>query len=326
MANVKLDAMMKKITALLNNADDPALPTAAQDSYRAKAEDLMQKYRIEESTLIQQGALDVETVTPVDKIVDIAPSRSEYYNTYYNLMRYVVDHVGARMRYVWGYNDEGVHTLQAHIVGYESDIRFAEAIYLNARLVFADRMEPKYNGNLSDEDNVYRMRSAGIERIRIAYLMGWGGTGSATAKVTNMYKRACKARGEEPALTGRSTSVKAFREQYAESFATEFWNMLWRARNSRETGGAELVLAGREDAVNAAFYERFPDLKPKPALPYKDDRTDAQKARDERRALREMAKRMDRANSAGGRAGSRAGRTAAREVDVSATKRPSSLD
>ncbi len=45
-----LSGMMRKVTALLANADDPATPPAAAETYRAKADALMFKYKIDSLT------------------------------------------------------------------------------------------------------------------------------------------------------------------------------------------------------------------------------------------------------------------------------------
>lgn len=318
MANQKLDDMMRKINGLLAVADDPVTPEAAQATYRAQAEKLMRKYRIEESELIESGALNLETITPGSKWVDLCPATSPYFQTYWNLMLYIAQHVGCRMTYQWGTNpDTGVYSLGAVLVGFEADIRFAELLYANARLVFADRMEPRVDPSLSDEDNVYRLRSAGIERPRIGEMMGWGR--ESAQRVTTVYKRACRQRGENPALTGKTTSVKAFREAYTTAFLGEFWRRLWKARNAADAeGGGELVLANRKDMVDEAFYAMYPELRPsdKPAKASKR-RTGWTKA-DEAR--------WQRQNSAGGQAGVSAGKQAASEIDVGGHKPSKRLD
>lgn len=304
-----LDDMMRKITAMLATADDPATPPEAAANYRAKAESMMRKYRIEETELIQQGGLAHEVNKPGSKVINLTPSSSPFYNTYYNMMIYIAQHTGCRVHYKWDYID-GAHTLCAVLVGFEADIRFAEVLYQNARLVFADRMEPKVNPNLSDEDNVYRLRSAGIERPRIGEMMGWGA--KSAQKVTTVYKRACKQRGEDPVVVGKGLSVKAFREAYESAFLGELWNRLYHARNAADDNSGALVLANRKDMVNEAFYSLYPDMRPSntPATTKaRKGRSRGWTAADERRYMRAM--------SAGGQAGSSAGKAAASEIDVS---------
>lgn len=319
MSNVKLDDMMRKIQGLLATADDPATPPPAAENFRAKAEELMMKYRIEEEDLRSRGDLHVETITPGSKWVPLCPSDSPYLNAYWSMAIYAARHTGCRMTDKWD-NVDGTYVLGAMVVGFESDVRYMEMLFTAARIVFASRMEPVVDSSLSDEENVYRLRSAGIERIKIARMMGYGDTNSATAKVTNMYKRACKARGEDAALTGRGTSVQAFKEAYVASFTSELHNRLWRARNAASTGGGELVLANRKADVDEAFYELYPHLRPSdvPAtMTTKTRRRSSWTAADERRWARQ--------NSAGGQAGQNAGRRAASEVDLGGRKRKDEL-
>jgi hypothetical protein len=320
MSNQKLDDMMRKVSGLLAKADDPASTEEEADACRATAEKIMRKYRIEESMLIESGALTEEGHTPGSKVVVVCNSDSPYMNTYYAIMDYVTQHTGCRMAYNWGLDPEGgQYSLLATLVGYEADIRFSEALFMNARLIFADRMEPKPKPDLSDEDNVYRLRSSGMERIKIAKVMGWGDTGSATAKVTRLYKAACKARGEDPTLTGRSMSVTAFREAYATGFTAELYSRLYRARNAAG-GGGELVLANRKETVDEAFYRLYPHKRPgkEPVKATKATKAYRWTAKDEAR--------YRRANGAAGQAGSQAGKRAASEVDVSGRKRPGQLN
>lgn len=315
MPNAKLDDMMRKIKALIARAEHPNTPEGEADSARAMADKLMRKYRIEESTLIEQGAMDAEKITPGEMTVDVCPWSSEFYQTYWNIMNYVAQHVGARMAQASGFVD-GVHYLRAVLVGYESDLRFADVLFTNAKITFRDRMEPKPDPSLSDEDNVYRMRKAGMERIRVAYLMGWTKGG---AKVTRLYKEACAKRGEEPLLTGQGNSVKVYREAYADGFCAELWQRLYHARNAADQeGGGGLVLANRKDNVDEAFYQRFPNLRPTAAKAIGEN-TNRKRARQYKETAA-ARKRWERQASAMGQAGRSSGRKAASEIKVDGVK------
>jgi hypothetical protein len=323
MSNEKLDSMMRKINALLNRADHPNTPPEEADSARSMAERLMNKYRIEEEDLIKSGALNDEVSTPGHKIIIVCPADSPYYNTYYTVLHWVGKHCGIRVHHQWGADPEsGAYSLLGVLVGYEADIRYAETLFNNARMIFADRMEPKPKPDLSDMDNVYRMRSAGMERIKIAKIMGYGDTNSATAKVTNLYKKACKARGEDPTLTGRGTSVTAYKEAYMTSFTNTLYNNLLNARNAAaQGGGGALVLHDRKERVDEAFYQMYPGLRPSntPATTKgKVSRRSGWTAADERRWRRQQ--------SAAGQAGSNAGKRAANEVNVQGHKAPGRIE
>jgi hypothetical protein len=171
-------------------------------------------------------------------------------------------------------------------------------------------MEPKRDAALSDMENVYRMRKAGMERIRIAQVMGWVKGG---AKVTRLYKQACAAKGEDPVLTGRDMSVAQYRASYAEGFTSEFWRRLWRARETVDSTGQDLVLHGRKDKVDEAFYTLFPHLRPDPAALTKRTKSPAIK---QRKWTQADQKRLLASQSAAAQAGKSRGEDAARQVEI----------
>lgn len=316
MPNEKLEQMMVKIRAALAIADHPNTGEEEADNARAFAERLMRKYRIEESELIESGQMESEKITPGVKDIHVAPWSNEFYQTYYNLVAYVAQHTGCRFAQGPTSYVDGVSYLTVSLVGYEADLRYAETLFMNAKIVFADRMEPKPNAELSDADNVYRMRSAGMERRRVAELMGWVKGG---AKVTRLYKAACEARGEDPALTGKGVSVTVFREAYANAFCQELWQRLYNARNAADQGGGGgLVLANRKEHVDEAFYERFPHLRPVAAKAIGEN-VKSRKARQYKETAADR-KRMERMYSKAGQAGIRSGRNAAAEVSVDGVK------
>lgn len=302
----QLDKMMERIRNLLARADHPTANKHEADMCRAQAEKLMAKYRIEEEHLIQSGDMAVNGINVLFKEVPVYNYGSQYSPLYQSLMSYAAHHTGCYG--VWtGYKDgERCITL----VGYEADIRYTEVLYNNARLLFADRMEPKVDPSLSDMENVYRLRSAGMERRLVAERMGWEKGG---AKVTRLYKQACEARGEEPVLTGQGTMVADYITGYCEGFKNQFWSDLDRARNAVEAEIQEggMVLHGRKERIMEAVYQRWPQLRPS---------TDVVRSNNKpvkaRKWTKADEKRWQKANNATARAGAGAGASAAAEVDI----------
>jgi hypothetical protein len=318
----RLDDMMRKVEAMLATAEslNDTNPEAAAN-YRANAERVMLKYRIAQEDLIARGGEQTDQFGIQFHDITAYLLGSEFADVYRVLLSYVTKHVGARL--VWnGYKAEDNGTFRVGtLVGYEADIRYAEALFLNARLVFADRMEPQRDPNLSDEDNVYRMRMAGMERSRIGLIMGWGGEGTkGPGKATTMFKRACKARGEDAsALLGKGNSVKNFRSVYADEFTNTIWYRLWDAQMAVEKESGGIVLHGRKERIDEAVYERWSYLRPVPperSLGEEPRRSAKRQAADERRWLREAMKNAERKNTRAGQAGARAGKAAADEVAI----------
>lgn len=311
-----LDRKMRQIEALLATADHPNTPAHEAASARALAERLMVRYRIEEEDLIKSGNLRTDVIDVQMVRVAYSPLDSEFSDVYRSLLSYALAHTGCHG--VFGsYERDDRDQLQSvmEVFGYEADIRYATLLFSNARLLFADRMEPKPDSVLSDEDNVYRMRSAGMERIRIADMMGWGRTNSATAKVTRLYKKACAARGEDATLTGRGNNVTNFRDVYVDEFKSTFWNRLWEARNAVEAEIREggIMLHDREGRVKEALYVAHPSLRPQPR--HADAKVKVRKPKPFK-ITKAMLKEQERRQSKAGRAGAQAGTAAANEVTI----------
>jgi hypothetical protein len=292
----------------LAKADDPAATPPEADAFRAKAEELMNKYRVDEMDLSQSDIdAGLSAVVPVMRRIPLCPTASQFRNVYWSIAYYVMEHVGGRGLPKYQRDENGTSTLVLEVYGYESDLRYLEVLYQEARLVFADRMEPRIDPTLTDQENVYRLRSAGMERGRVADMMGWP---KGAIKVTRLYKRACEERGEEAVLTGKDMNVKVYREQYTRGFINEFWDRLWRARQATAAGYP--VLLDRKVNVDEAYYAAYPHMRPTdtPAVAKSkpDRRRKAWTAADERNA--------QRAESKAGQAGRLSGKNAAQEVQL----------
>lgn len=252
--------IMNRVRALLDKAEGTEFPAEAA-AYQAKAEELMVKYRIEQEDLI---AKDQFAILPVNFDIRLT-GPSQYQAHYLSMFTYIARHTGIRTMYEYGY-DHGDRVVFARGVGYQSDVDYADLLYTQARIVFTERLEPKIDPNASDQVNVYRLRSSGLERIRIADLM-WGNTDKVfLGRVGRLYKAECVQRGEEAALSGRGVTGAAYREQYSSQFVWTLQNRLTRSRDAAGTAGGGLVLAGRQDRIDEVFYTRFPDLRPKPEI------------------------------------------------------------
>jgi hypothetical protein len=314
-ASAKLDRMMLAIQNLLAQADHPNTSETEAATFRAKAESLMAKFRISETELNESATMPL--TVPVFRTMPAYPTSSPYRFAYLDMLSSILWHCGVRAVMRYGYDaTSGQRMASAHMCGYESDLRYAELLYTAARTFFMSRMEPGIQAGLSDQENVYGLRSAGTERIRIAEMMGWGTTGSATAKVTRLYKAECEKRGEDPKLTGRSVSVKSYRAAFAKSFPTELNYRLYQSRDAaaRDYSGGLPVLANRAEKVNEAFYQRHPDQRPSHAPAAPIDPKQAKK--NLRAALAEMARERKLMESTSGRLGERAGTSAAQMVDL----------
>jgi hypothetical protein len=308
-----LDKILARVQNLLAQADHPNTGKPEADAFRAKAEALMIQYRIEEVT----AKPDAAGAAPIWRDIVICEMGNAFTSEYRYLWADVMMHFGARS--VSSYKDGNV---VATAVGYESDLRFAEALYLTAALAFGDRLEPKYNPDQTDQVNAYRMRMAGMEGHRIAQAIYGRDDKNLRPKVRAMFKKEAEARGEDPTpLLGKGVNVKQYRKDYADGFVTEFYYRLAAMRRSRGENEGGLVLVGRKEAVDEAFYEAYPHYRPAPVgtkvLPGQGDCAKCAKAKSgycrEHGYLRPRAARQGARTNHAARA---AGRNAAKAVDL----------
>jgi hypothetical protein len=314
----KLDAILSTIQNLMGRIEDERMEDGPEkDRMREHAERLMRDYRIEESELIQadKDAGRAPISVPGVRRFPLCRAGSPFLSAYWRMAYYIADHCEVRITSDYERREDGSRWYIVVVVGYEGDTRYAEALYTEARTYFANRMEPTVDKGLSDDDNVYRLRSAGIERGRIGEMMGWGGEGTTgPGKVTRAYKRACVARDVAATMTGRSVSMKVFREQFAEQFPYTLFSRLIAARDASDrASGGSLVLASRKDAVNEEFYRLYPDLRPVKLA--KTDKAPVKAAKEPKWTKADQA-RLDRQYSESAQLGRDAGRAAAAEVQI----------
>lgn len=312
---------LARIRALLAKADATEFPEEAQ-TYREHAERLMRENKVEEESLI---ASDPAALAPEWTDLDICED-GEFSDQFYTMWHYIARHVGVEYR-TSGRYEGGKYTYMAQVVGYGSDLRVADLLYTTARMAFSAKLAPVVDASLSEEENIYRLRSAGMTRGKVAEMLWGGQTHQRNAKVGAVYKSECERRGETPALDGRGTSAALHRKVYAKEFALEIARRLRAMREGVDKSHGALQLHGREARVAEALYEKYPELRPSTEVARSEPCADCAKAKSgecrahKYRPLTQAQKdKLYRENhSATARAAKRAGRSAAAEVDLGGT-------
>lgn len=306
------------------NAKDEAATAARVANLRAMAEKFMRDYRIEEEQLIAEDSF---SITPVVRDITISNYRSDFYMDHLGLWVWTADHSEILFKANWSGYD-----LVVTAVGYASDIRHAEGLYQAAWLTMVAQLEPKVDTKLSDKENVYRLRSAGMERNKIASMLwnadlGKGGH-AAHAKVGKLYAEACAERGERPVAAGKGLNKAVYRESYGDAFVSRFAERLRAARDAADSMGGTVALHGRKERVQEAYWERFPEEHPdarkaaREAREAQEGNTKAIKKKEPRWTKKQQADWDRRHNSVAARAGKGAGRIAADKVEIARTTEP----
>lgn len=278
-SNTSLDNAMRKIGALLASAESFAAqgnPEAAA-SYRAKAEKLIREYRVAEENLLRT---QVTASLPISREVPVGMRLWESH-----LMTMLIDiaeHCGCRIASKWLGDPAGYGGV---VVGYDMDIRLVEMIWSATKLAFLTALEPEFDATLSAEENIYRLRSSGMDRQTIAFKVFGREGHSEGIRVGKIYAEQCVLRGEEPAASGRGFNRDTYREAFAREFVWAMMSRLQRARDAADSVGGALVLPERKARVDEAFYRLFPSYRPETA--------EQKAARRARRAAEEAAAGCD---------------------------------
>jgi hypothetical protein len=245
-----------------------------------------------------------------------------FYQKHHSLWYWTAEHCGILSEPRYQNNGDLVVT----VVGYDMDIRYAETLYQSAWLMMGAKLEPKVNPQESDLENVYRLRSSGMERNRIAILLWGDDTHAAHAKVGKLYARACAERGEDPIVAGRGINKDVYRLAYAEGFVNRYQDRLKASRDAVDSIAGLPALPGRFERVQERFWQEYPDQHPDRV---RERRAAAAKAAaergddDEKKAVKTRAwTKADQARyerrylSAAAEAGSSAGTAAADTVEI----------
>lgn len=309
----KLKSIITRVQNLIARADRDSTPAPEAALAREHAERLMREWRLEEENAL---AIDPFAITPVIHRLFVGQSGNDLIWELISMAVLVGEH--AECLSAIDYDATGdPRGYYITYVGFEVDIRLAEYILSAARITFGQHLEPTRDESLSEQENVYRMRRAGMLRKDIAMLMWGENTPSLRTKAQRLYIRECNARGETPQLEGLGTDAKTFRQSYARGFVERLGRRLREARDAADRQGGVVVLAGRAEKVREAFYEAFPDRRPKPKdevattdpTPVKE-----RKYRGPTKADRRRAERMYYSDAA--LAGESEGTRAANDVDI----------
>ena len=322
--------MMGRISALLAKAESSNFPEEAA-TYRAKAEELMRRYRIEEERLIAEQVTSGE---PIWRDVPLAGYQSPWEAVISSMFWNIAKFCGVEGVADYVKSEDGKWVYVGRVVGYDMDIRLLEMIFMATRLAFLARMEPEYDPAKSVEENVYALRGAGIDRQRIAKMVFGEANHQNGIKVGKIFKTECERRGEVDAVSGRGFNADAYRTAYADQFRTTIRRRLREAKDAADSTGGALVLPQRVERIQEALWTRYPAMRPETPEQRAEREarraaacaaeTPAEKAAREKRE-RQLARRSEwtkadearwqRIHGAGSERARAAGEQAARSVD-----------
>lgn len=252
-------AKIRGLLAMADGAQDLGNDGEAA-AFRAKAQEWMKRYQIEEEASLAE---DPTLVEPTHLVIEFSPREHVLAHFYAGVIQILAEHCEVR----WHLDRLTWTNYRVTVVGYEIDLRYFEFLWTSAFLMFTTKIDPAWNSNLSDQENIFFLRQAGFKRAQIADLAGMDGTKAADrTKVQRIYLAEAKRRGEIPVATGLGFQAKDYRQGYARGFVDTLARRLRVARDAANAAGGVVVLAGRADRVAEAFYLLFPAERPTPSV------------------------------------------------------------
>lgn len=247
-----------KIQALLAKAESTQDQFPAEAAaFRATAERLMDKYRIDQEAAL---ATDPGSSAPIKSEITLWTGTTGMATWYRAVFNAITHHTGCR--WAGEYKANGYVGV---VVGYEGDVRYTEYLWTAALLMFSTRIDPRWDDTLPEAENIWRLRNAGIQRRVIAdRAWGNGAEASARSKVQRIYTRECERRGEAVRAAGLGHQTDVYRYGYAQAFHNTLVARLRDARDAADSDRGGLVLHNRAERVDEAFYGWFPAYRPNP--------------------------------------------------------------
>jgi len=266
--------ILRRVRGLIAKANATEFE-AERESFLAKADQLMEKYAIDQALLLLHD----------DKKAKIVERRDMDVSWYTELKGIDYD-VRQRIHWLWTYcvtfcrcyTSSSVWNhkeLKQAVYGMPSDLSYLELLFTDLFLQMSLRLKPKFDPSLSLGHNVYNAKNAGMKYTDIAIWAGrpeWvipNGTGGVKTNDKGAMKRAYDRHlaahhpDEERIRMHPTTWALSFMDGYVATIKRRFDEMQGQRQESSSNSMALAVRDIREQAREALF-DDFPELRPHP--------------------------------------------------------------
>jgi len=270
---------MRKIQAILDQADHPNTSEEESAVFRAKANELIIKHAVESWELEQAKPVAMRRKPELRDMViynrlevppDLWPSLSTLADALitYNRCKFIsVSHT--------------TNESKRKVLGIEADLDLVELMFLRIRLHISENLAPKVDPKLSWELNLVALKEAGYKWQKIHTMLDaahlpnypwqdiyWapGTRGTKFTRFSSTYTDYCKAHGRDRMYVHPEVWRRDFIRGYVEAVHLRILEM--KRMNDGYKGdagsGVGLALLDIERLVQEAYYEMFPDRRPHP--------------------------------------------------------------
>lgn len=261
----KRSEMLRKIRGLVDKANATDQP-GERDVFLAKADELMQKYRIEQHEL--EKARPQVREEPIGRMVDFSWYRGEFGSPLYQMMMEVALHTSVVICPMIYYNDT-TYTQEIPVVGRPSNLDYFDMLFTSLYLQFSSTLDPQWETHMSVRENIFRMKQAGIKWDAIAAAHEKHGGQSHVKWVNgkkrigpfyiNEYKKACAAKGAEPQGLQPQVWQRSFAMGFTEEVSRRIRDQRDAANQSHGSDKYALVLRSALSEASAKARELYPE-------------------------------------------------------------------
>jgi len=256
------EEMLRKVRLLLDKADSTTFEEEA-DTYRQKADALMLQYAIESYEVDEARREATKQEEPELGTFFLCFGDNPIKDNLMQLFFLTARH--ARCQPVVFGSHLKTHTeVIGKVVGFPTDVRYAEWMYTNLWAQMTRDLEPKPDPALSFEENVIAMMESGVSRKRIAELMHLEPK-KVTGKMSRIYAEHYEATTGMP-YRGKGTRPLpiTYQRNFARGFTDRVEIRLYdiRRRSEEQVKGAStsIVLRSKQEDVLAVYRDLFPKL------------------------------------------------------------------
>ena len=250
------EAILRKVQALIDKAQHPNTPEGERETCFAMADRISAKYAIDLAKLDARRSKD-EREKPT--AVKLSFPGSSWDSHLSQMLLSIANNSHVRVRRLTWQND-------FMLVGFQSDVDYVQLVWMSVHLGFMSKMEPRWDTERTDDENIRALKEAGMKWALIAFCANEHGfvCTANDGKLKAAYRRQCKKEGVEP--TSHAQRHAAFRASYAAYFSDIIQHRLLLMSEARKetskSSGAELVLFDRHKTVDEEFYRMYPEVHP----------------------------------------------------------------
>jgi len=166
---MELNDALEKVRKLAARTVEAGCTPEEAASAQAMADAIMLKFAIDEAML----AATAGAAKAIPEVISILVPNPENLDGYFgSVIRRLAEHTRCQIRMYTKF-DYSESQWACKVYGWQSDVRYFEVLYTQIMLHMSGVLAPKWDNNVSFDENCYLLHNAGMNWLQIAQLQGW---------------------------------------------------------------------------------------------------------------------------------------------------------